>query len=54
VKDKFGAIYTVDNFYGCLQLVGENIKAAKLKPNSSAYKPIVTALEDSMKGEFQL
>nr|WP_222613965.1 DGQHR domain-containing protein [Comamonas testosteroni] len=54
VKDRFGAIYTADNFYYFLEQVGDNIKVAKLSGTGSAYKPIVQALEDSLKGGFQL
>jgi DGQHR domain-containing protein len=54
VKDRFGAIYTADNFHFFLEQVGENIKPSKLKGTGSAYKPIVDALEDALKGSFQL
>lgn len=54
VKDRFGAIYTADNFHYFLDQVGGNIKVAKLKGTGSAYKPIVEALEDALKGTFQL
>lgn len=54
MKDRFGAIYTADNFHFFLEQVGENIKPSKLKGTGSAYKPIVDALEDALKGSFQL
>lgn len=54
VKDRFGAIYTVDNFHYFLDQVGGNVKITKLKGAGSAYKPIVEALEDALKGTFQL
>jgi len=54
VKDRFGAIYTADNFFSFLEDVGQNVKAAKLKGTGSAYKPIVTVLEEALKGSFQL
>lgn len=54
VKDRFGAIYTVDNFHYFLEQVGGNVKITKLKGTGSAYKPIVDALEDALKGTFQL
>lgn len=54
VKDRFGAIYTADNFHYFLEQVGENIKVAKIKGTGNAYKPIVEALEDALKGTFQL
>lgn len=54
VKDRFGAIYTVDNFHYFLEQVGGTVKITKLKGAGSAYKPIVDALEDALKGTFQL
>ena len=54
VKDRFGAIYTVDNFHYFLEQVGGSIKVSKLKGTGSAYKPIVDSLEDALKGTFQL
>ncbi|MES1265463.1 MAG: hypothetical protein ABUU24_07405, partial [Variovorax sp.] len=54
VKDRFGAIYTTDNFYYFLEQVGQNVKASKLKPAGSAYKPIVDVLAASLGGSFQL
>ena len=54
VKDRFGAIYLADNFYYFLEQVGENIKASKLKGTGTAYKPIVSILEEALKASFQL
>ncbi|WP_346206182.1 DGQHR domain-containing protein [Aeromonas salmonicida] len=54
VKDRFGAIYTVDNYYEFTQVVGHRIKPAKLESSTSAYKPIVDYLEESLKQEFTL
>jgi len=54
VKDRFGAIYTVDNFHFFLEQVGASIKASKLTGTGSAYKPIVESLEDALKSNFQL
>lgn len=54
VKDRFGAIYTADNFHYFLEQVGEGIKASKLKGTGGAYKPIVEALEDALKQSFKL
>ena len=54
VKDRFGAIYSVDNFHFFLTQVGDNVKPNKLKGTGSAYKPIVASLEDALKGSFQL
>lgn len=54
VKDRFGAVYTPDNFFFFLEQVGENIKASRLRGTGSAYKPIVGSLEEALKGSFQL
>ena len=54
VKDRFGAIYIADNFHFFLEQVGENIKPGKLKGTGTAYKPIVSSLEEALKGSFQL
>lgn len=54
VKDRFGAIYTADNFYAFTEQIGENIKPGKLKGTGTAYKPIVDSLEAALKGTFQL
>lgn len=54
VKDRFGAIYTVDNFYEFTEIVGQRIKPAVLEKPTNAYKPIVDDLEDSLKKEFTL
>ena len=54
VKDRFGAIYTVDHFYEFLRTVGQRIKIAKLAQTTNAYKPLVDHLEESLKMEFTL
>ncbi|MBY0241614.1 MAG: DGQHR domain-containing protein [Burkholderiaceae bacterium] len=54
VKDRFGAIYTADNFYFFTEQVGQNIKPSKLKGTGTAYKPIVDSMEAALKGTFQL
>ncbi|WP_444934632.1 hypothetical protein [Microbulbifer sp. JTAC008] len=54
VKDRFGAIYNADNFYHFLEKIGTNIKASKLKVSGVAYKPLVKALEECFKEDFQL
>jgi DGQHR domain-containing protein len=54
VKDRYGAIYTVDNFYSILHKVGNNIKSSKLQSRASAFKPLVAAFEETLKGEFEL
>ncbi|MEG6445760.1 DGQHR domain-containing protein [Enterobacter roggenkampii] len=54
VKDRFGAIYSVDNYYEFTQVVGQRIKPAKIENPSNAYKPIIEHLEESLKLEFTL
>ncbi|AGS39466.1 DGQHR domain-containing protein [Cycloclasticus zancles] len=54
VKDRFGAIYSVDNYYEFTQITGQRIKPAKIENPTNAYKPIVDHLEESLKQEFTL
>lgn len=54
VQDRFGAIYSVDNYYEFTQLTGQRIKPAKIENPTNAYKPIVDHLEESLKQEFTL
>lgn len=54
VKDRFGAIYTVDNFYEFTSITGQRIKPAKIENSTNAYTPIVEHLEESLRQEFTL
>ncbi len=54
VKDRFGAIYSVDNYYEFTEITGQRIKPAKIETPTNAYKPIVEHLEESLKQEFTL
>jgi DGQHR domain-containing protein len=54
VKDRFGAIYSVDNYFEFTEVIGQRIKPMKLKNPTNAYKPIVDHLEESLKQEFTL
>jgi len=54
VKDRFGAIYSVDNYYEFTEIIGQRIKPAKIEKPTNAYKPIVEHLEESLKMEFSL
>ena len=54
VKDRFGAVYSPDNFYEFLCVIGNSIRASRLSPEGTAYKPVVKALEESLKDEFRL
>jgi DGQHR domain-containing protein len=52
LKDRFGSLYTPDNFAAVTSPVFERIKVSKLK--SSSPNKITEYLEDNMKGEFAL
>ena len=54
VKDRFGAIYSVDNYHEFTEIIGQRIKPAKIEHPTNAYKPIVEHLEESLKQEFTL
>lgn len=54
VKDRFGAIYSPDNYYEFTEVVGQRIKPSKIENPTNAYKPIVEHLEESLKQEFSL
>lgn len=54
VQDRYGAIYSPDNFYEFLKGVGNSIKAANLKKPGGAYKPLALLLEESLKKSFTL
>ncbi|PAA96997.1 DGQHR domain-containing protein [Serratia fonticola] len=54
VKDRFGAIYSADNFYFFLDGVGNRVKKARFENTGAAYKPLVTSLEDCLREEFIL
>lgn len=54
VKDRFGAIYDIDNFYHFLEKVGLSVKTSRLRSPGSAYKPLVMLFEECMKEDFKL
>lgn len=54
VQDRFGTIYSVDNYYEFTAIVGQRIKPGKIANPTNAYKPIVEHLEESLKQEFTL
>lgn len=54
VKDRFGSIYSVDNYYQFTEIVGQRIKPAKIENPSNAYKPLIDHFEESLKLEFTL
>ncbi|WNM56516.1 DGQHR domain-containing protein [Candidatus Nitrospira allomarina] len=54
VKDKCGAIYSVDNFKDILEPLENRIKANKITETGNAYKPLLEHLEESLKKDFTL
>lgn len=54
VKDRFGAIYSVDNYFEFTEIIGQRIKPAKIENSTNAYMPLVEHLEESLKQEFTL
>lgn len=54
VKDRFGAIYTVDNFAFFLEEVGNRIKPTKFTKAGNAYTPLLDHLEESLSIDFTL
>jgi DGQHR domain-containing protein len=54
VKDRFGAIYTADNFAYYLEGVGERIKPSKFANPGNAYSPLVEHLEEALAVDFTL
>ncbi|MBP23612.1 MAG: hypothetical protein CL547_14875 [Alcanivorax sp.] len=54
VKDRFGAIYSPDNYYEFTEVIGQRMRPSKIESPSNAYKPIVEHLEESLKQEFSL
>lgn len=54
VQDRFGAIYSVDNYYEFTAIIGQRLKPTKISNPNNAYKPIVDHLEESLKQEFTL
>lgn len=54
VQDRFGAIYSVDNYYSFTAIIGQRVKPIKIASPTNAYKPIVDHLEESLKQEFTL
>lgn len=54
VKDRFGAIYTTDNFAYFLDEVGSRIKPSKFTKPGNAYTPLLNHLEESLSVDFTL
>ncbi|WP_420863474.1 DGQHR domain-containing protein [Algirhabdus cladophorae] len=53
-KDRFGSMYTYDNFAEVLSPVGDKFKPTKIKEAKNAYKPLVKHLEESLDSDFHL
>ena len=54
LKDRYGADYTVDNFYSAMEGMFSRIKPTKLKNPGTSYKAITDYLETNIKSEFLL
>ena len=54
VKDRFGPIYSVDNYFEFTEVIGQRIRPAKIANPTNAYLPLVEHLEESLKLEFTL
>lgn len=54
VKDRFGAIYSADNFAHFLEGVGERIKPSKFTNPGNAYSPLIEHLEEALTTDFTL
>jgi DGQHR domain-containing protein len=54
LKDKYGAEYTVDNFYSALEGMFSRIRPAKFNNPGTSYKAITDYLESNIKSEFTL
>jgi len=54
VKDKFGPIYTLDNFYEVLDSVFDGISVSKFKKPGNSYSELTTYLENRTKSSFVL
>jgi DGQHR domain-containing protein len=54
VKDRFGAIYTADNFAYFLEGVGERVKTSKIVNPGNAYSPLVEHLKEALAIDFTL
>lgn len=54
LKDKYGAEYTVDNFYSTMDGMFSRIKPVKFNNPGTSYKAISDYLENNIKSEFTL
>ncbi len=54
VKDRFGPIYSHDNFYTILENMDGKVKKSAIDHAGQAYKPLVKHLEDSLNSDFHL
>ncbi|OGU13469.1 MAG: hypothetical protein A2076_04415 [Geobacteraceae bacterium GWC2_53_11] len=53
-KDRFGSIYTPDNFNSVLEIVGERLKKVKIEQAANSYKPLIDHFEECLRNDFSL
>jgi hypothetical protein len=53
-KDRFGSVYSYDNFTEVLQPVADKFRPSRIKDAKNAYKPLVKHLEESLDSDFHL
>lgn len=54
LKDRYGAEYSVDNFYNTMEGMFSKLKATKFKKPGTSYKVLTEYLESNIKSEFSL
>lgn len=54
LKDRYGADYTVDNFYNVMESMFPKIKPVKFKKPGSSYRSLIEHLDANLKSEFSL
>lgn len=54
LKDRYGADYTVDNFYSAMEGMFSRIKPTKFNTPGTSYKAIAEYLENNIRSEFTL
>lgn len=54
LKDRYGADYTVDNFYSAMEGMFSRIKPARFNNPGTSYRAIADYLESNIKSEFTL
>ena len=54
VKDRHGPIYSADNFFSVLEVVGSKTRRSAIESPGQAYKPLVKSFEVAIDSDFQL